>query len=225
GDGDGGGDGDGDGDGETTSDLLPGVGIFLGTIPGGNITVTYGTETLGDSVRLTPTATFTDVGDLDLQDRIFHPSGSMAHGDSSMGGDLFPFVLYRHQVSTQRFPTAVPNLLQVSPLIERINTTPSGANSFILRDPYIVPVSFGEVAVPMTGLFDINDPQEIELGLDFISEVPLNDRPAYLGNSENGLYWVDHMPVIEGAAYRYLIVQFADNGEIRRIIPTNTVEF
>lgn len=226
--GDGGGDGDdrpGDDDGETDADLLPGVGIFLGLIPGGNLNVTYSTAPLGDSARLTPTATFNNAGSLNLEAHLFRPMGNTGAWHPTATPGIFPFVVYRHQVPSDRFPQAVPNVLQVSPLIDRINTSPAGVDSFVLRDPYIVPVSFGEVAVPVTGVFDVDDPQEVDAGLELVPSVPSGQLPAYLGNSTHGLYWVDHMPVIEGAAYRYLIVQFSANGEIRRIIPTNPVEF
>jgi hypothetical protein len=226
--GDGGGDGDrrpGDGDGETSADLLPGVGIFLGLIPGGNLDITYDTEQLGDNARLTPIATFNNVGNLNLTNHLFRPMGNTGAWFPTTTPGIFPFVVYRHQLPSARFPQAVPNLLQVSPQIDRINTTPAGANSFVLRDPYIVPVSLNMVPVPVSGTFDVDDPQEVNAGLNLVSMVPSGQLPAYLGNSTSGLYWVDHMPVIEGATYRYLIVQFSANGEIRRVIPTNPVEF
>jgi len=135
-----------------------------------------------------------------------------------------PFVVYRHQLPTNGNPDVVPNLVQVSPLIDRISFKDYG-NFREIRDPFFVFVNYeqanekSQFRVPLAGTFS-RDLKQTQLG-SFGSEEPL---PNYLSSFNTLVYWVDRMPVVSGARYQYLIVHFTDYGEIDRVIPTNFVD-
>lgn len=135
---------------------------------------------------------------------------------------IIPFVIYRHQLPSSAYPNAVVNLVQVSPLIDRMaykDTTPNRQ----IRDPFfrIIGVFDSSPAyrVPVSGGFS-REPAKSKLtiaGAEGHLDVP------YLKDCDSLLYWVDPMPVARGAKYQYLIVHFDPRGEIDRVIPTNPV--
>ncbi len=100
---------------------------------------------------------------------------------------LFPVVVYRTQVANPDFPEVSGDLVQVTPLIDRVAEKFSGGN-YILKDPY-----FLAALVP----------------------------PATRDASE--LLLLDTQPALRGAAYQYYLVRFRVDGEIDRVIRTNTV--
>lgn len=119
---------------------------------------------------------------------------------NSTGASVLPVVLYRVQVPNANYPAVSGDVIQVSPLMERIAYAP-------------VPYSEFLGAGPAAAIYD-----------PFIlvrNETPPGtiDR-TFLYN----LYLTDTQPVVLGAAYRYLLVRFKENWEIDRIIPTNDVE-
>lgn len=117
------------------------------------------------------------------------------------GEKLFPIVLYRFQVPSDKFPTVSGDIVQVSPMLENIayeitNYCISYGNQVIcytnslLRDSYII-----------------------------YDKLMIHDRFQ--------LFFVflrDTQPVISGARYRYLLVRFRKNGEIAEVIPTDVME-
>ncbi|MEY2407972.1 MAG: hypothetical protein QOF48_642 [Verrucomicrobiota bacterium] len=115
---------------------------------------------------------------------------------NALGQTAFPVCLYRYQVTNAMYPVVSGDLIQVSPLMERIAYGIVAFNEFLgsgpaaaIYDPFIV----------MTRASGAN--------------------PAIYG-----IYLVDTQPVILGARYRYLLVRFKDNHEIDQVIPTNEVE-
>ncbi len=139
-----------------------------------------------------------------------------------------PFVVYRHQVPNAAHPNAVPNLIQVSPLIDRLSyrkAIANGKDARLIVDPFLRFIPFGAseasttYRVPIGGQFG-RQSSTLSLG-------PAAQNAAALPYLENGntlLWWIDPMPVTKGARYQYLIVHFTKRGEINRVIPTNYVD-
>ena len=101
---------------------------------------------------------------------------------------LFPIVVYRTQVANPDFPAVSSDLIQVTPLIERVAEKRLPDGDHILKDPYFL-----------------------------AALVPPSDRDA------SDFILLDTQPVLKSAAYRYFIVRFGTDGEIERVITTNTV--
>jgi hypothetical protein len=143
---------------------------------------------------------------------------------------LYPFVVYRHQVPNAVYPEAVPNLVQVTPLIDRISYKfqPGGAaaDSNLARDPFFIFRGYAEsgqggpLPVPLSGKFD-RDPGNFTTG---IPPAGNNLRPPYLRDRDHTMWVKDPVAVAKGATYQYLIVRFTERGEIDRVLPTNLVE-
>lgn len=135
---------------------------------------------------------------------------------------IIPFVVYRHQLPSPAYPSAVANLVQVSPLIDRIAYKDNSSYRAI-RDPFIriinVNNSLPEYKIPVSGGFS-RDPGKSSLVTD---NAEAHATLPYLKDCNSLLYWVDPMPVARGAKYQYLIVHFDPRGEIDRVIPTNFV--
>jgi hypothetical protein len=113
------------------------------------------------------------------------------------GDTMFPLVAYRYQETNSYFPKVSGDIVQISPMMERIaynsfNHPQLGQNSFIY-DPFIdvLPSSYFEA-------------------------------PGSFGRNVIVLY--DTQPVVLGARYRYLLVRFGPNREIAEVIPTTTVD-
>lgn len=135
---------------------------------------------------------------------------------------IIPFAVYRHQVPNALFPDAVPNLVQVTPLIDRVTYKDQGTH-YEVNDPFLLTPRWTfnphNVRIPMAGIFKRD---AAFLTAVFADPVPL---PAYLAPGCFGLIVVrDPLPVITGAAYQYLLVHFDKLGEVERIIPTNKVQ-
>lgn len=109
---------------------------------------------------------------------------------------LPPFVLYRQQVGNAAFPAVSGNVIQVSPLIQKIATRP-----FL----------FFANAVPHMGT-ELVDPFFRWVRNDVNSNTHVTD-----------LYLVDTQPVVTGASYRYWLTCFSNLGEPIQTIPCGTV--
>lgn len=143
---------------------------------------------------------------------------------------IYPFVIYRHQVASNLYPNAVPNLVQVSPLIDRLTYQNDRPGERRIRDPFFRFVEKGSLpdatdsngnplfGLPVGGTFSRTLANTV---LD-LPEQHL-DLP-YLKPFQHLMFWVDPMPVVKNARYQYLTVHFDDRGEIERVIPTNTVQ-
>ena len=161
---------------------------------------------------------------------IFYPSSLSApetyilrvrsQGNTGASESIFPFVVYRYQMPSPRYPAAVPNLVQVSPRIDRISHG-QNLSGFSVRDPFLafLPIN-ASLPLPLTGTFR-TDGTGYTVGnvLGMLGST----RPLYVRNFTHALVWKDPMPAARGARYRYLMVQFDADGEIKRILPTNPV--
>jgi len=113
------------------------------------------------------------------------------------GLPVFPVAMYRYQVPSTLYPKVSGDVVQVSPLMEKIAWEaalhPEIGPVAIIRDPFIA----------------------------VFNDLPTPGGPT---NPINGIYLLDTQPVVLGARYRYLLVRFKDDREIDQIIPTNEVE-
>jgi hypothetical protein len=133
---------------------------------------------------------------------------------------IIPFAVYRHQVGNAANPDVVPNLVQVTPLIDRLTYKDEGGH-FLVQDPFFIfPTTFFNpygVQVPIKGIFRRDGGFEISR---FDGQLR---TPPYLRNCLGLIVVLDRLPVIRGATYQYYLVHFTDRGEVDRVIPTNTV--
>lgn len=138
---------------------------------------------------------------------------------------LMPFMLYRYQLPSDLYPDARANIVQCTPLIDRMSwrrvEDDKGGRAFEIRDPYF---HFFEgrgqtpFNLPVSGGWDdVNLP---ELGPPLAVSPP----PPYLEEATGFIFLNDLLPVAVGAKYRYLLVQFDDRGEIKRVIPLEPVQ-
>ncbi|GAA5484713.1 hypothetical protein [Haloferula sargassicola] len=160
--------------------------------------------------------------DLEPLDRLFR-FRAQGGGNTADMLPLAPFVVYRYQVPNAVFPDAVPNIVQVSPRIDRmawVKSNSSGQILRVVRDPFFrfPDLRTTDVRVAVDGIYGPDETPVSLAGKDAFS-----DPPPYLEGKEGLIVWIDPMPYIKDASYRYLIVRFGDNGEISRVIPTNVV--
>jgi hypothetical protein len=120
---------------------------------------------------------------------------------SAADSALLPVVLYRQQIANARYPTVSGDVIQVSPLIEKI-----------AHQQFSFPFESGPLESTV-----IHDP--------FIGVVTIEPPPAAVSlPTFIDLYLLDTQPVLKGATYRYTLVRLrADNGEIEETIPAGDV--
>jgi hypothetical protein len=109
-------------------------------------------------------------------------------------GSLFPMMLYRMQVPNANFPSVSGDVVQVSPLMEKIayeERQLSGRDTVVIWDRYCALLPPGPI--------------------------PASDE-------KRDLFVVDRHPVLAGAKYRYLVVRFGPDHEIERVIPAGEIE-
>ncbi|HKS37030.1 MAG TPA: hypothetical protein VJW76_07565 [Verrucomicrobiae bacterium] len=117
--------------------------------------------------------------------------------DGPKNEPLLPVAMYRYQVANVFFPQVSGDVVQVTPLMERI----------AFREVTNVDKPFVRIFDPFIGMDPEIGPIAVEL-------------PFYL----IGIHLLDTQPVIRGAAYRYLLVRFdPKTKEIVQVIPTNEV--
>jgi hypothetical protein len=111
------------------------------------------------------------------------------------GQPLLPIVAYRQQVANTNFPHVTGNLVQCSPLLERIAYSldfhPFNASFITIVDRLIA-----ALPIPACPTCD-----------NYISVLCLRDQ----------------QPVIHGATYQYYVVRFNAKREIDEVLPTNPV--
>ena len=114
--------------------------------------------------------------------------------ENDLGETLLPFVVYRYQVPNALFPEVSNQVVQVTPMIERIR-----------RDS-----SFGNVNVkdPFVGIR--NDPS-------------LPTIPVLEVTNPLGIYVRDTQGVVRGARYVYLLARFKENRELDRVYRLNPI--
>lgn len=149
---------------------------------------------------------------------------------------IFPFVVYRHQVPSELFPNAVPNLVQVTPLIDRIGHVPNPADgsTLLARDPLFVFQPYERtfptpLPVPGSGTFS-RDPEDFQTFIppnttrQSVPYLDLGAPPSGKAVTPTGIWLRDAVPTTAGARYQYLLVHFNPRGEIQQVIPTNQVQ-
>jgi hypothetical protein len=145
-----------------------------------------------------------------------------SQGDASTLIDLMPFMVYRYQVPSSKFPAARANLVQCTPLIDRISSiyvNSAKEKGYEVSDPFLcfVQTLQSSVQVPFSGPWT----ESIQPMLDYPTSA---NPPTYLQNCTGLIFVKDTLPVTQGAKYRHLIVQFEERGEIKRIIPLDSVQ-
>lgn len=147
----------------------------------------------------------------------FHDQKQAAADDLQ---SIIPFAVYRHQVANAAHPDVVPNLTQVTPLIDRIAYKDKGPY-FEVSDPFFIFPSVNrnphQVRVATAGLFKREGGFLTAL---LSSQLQL---PDYLKDCNGAIMVLDRLPVVQGRDYQYLLVHFDDRGEVERVIPTNIV--
>lgn len=121
---------------------------------------------------------------------LFYPSESVRPvGPEGAESSILPFVLYRYHVPTERFPRASFEVVQVSPLVDRLS--------------YVVGLAqFGQGTITI--------PQNRDPYFRALSDNLAN--PA--ANPTIGLYFLDTQPASLHSALRYLLVRYLPDGEI-----------
>jgi hypothetical protein len=147
---------------------------------------------------------------------------------------ILRFVVYRHQVASERFPSARPNLVQITPLIDRVTHYPDPTTgTTLIDDPFLLFKSYENTGapdffVPFQGIFSRNpNTFSVSTATASASINPYLQLPDEYDNRQlfdPKTMWVrDTMPVTKGANYQYLVVHFTERGEIARVIPTNII--
>jgi len=140
--------------------------------------------------------------------------------------DLMPFMLFRYQVPSARYPDARANVVQCTPRIDRMSWRlgdgKGGRTGYEIRDPWFrfTSPSRGNFSgpIPVAGTWDdVSKPT-----LAFPAN--LTDVPPYLEGNTGLIFLVDPLPVAVGASYRHLIVQYDDRGEILRVLPLDAIQ-
>ncbi|YCM45437.1 hypothetical protein V2O64_05315 [Verrucomicrobiaceae bacterium 227] len=165
---------------------------------------------------------------------LFHYRKQSDGAPTSRTSSIRRFVVYRHQVPSTRFPKARPNLVQVTPLIDRITYHDNPAiGDWQIDDPFFTFKRYNDTSavdffVPSGGTFS-RDPSTFSLNTAEAAAAAndyLKLPPAYSSDKkyEGKTMWVrDPLPATRGANYQYLIVHFSVRGEIARVIPTNII--
>jgi hypothetical protein len=135
----------------------------------------------------------------DVEEHLYRHDGvALAEPKEAIPGIILPIALYRVQVPSTYFPVVPGDVVQVSPLMEKIAQFEQvlfGSNVTTVTDPFIA-----ILPAAVTGL------------------------PRTIATSEQDILLMDRQPVIQGARYKYLLVRFGPNKEIERVIVTNEVD-
>lgn len=165
---------------------------------------------------------------------LFHYRKQAGGSPSEQTESILRFVVYRHQVSSTRFPDARPNLVQITPLIDRMTFyEDKGSGFLVLDDPFFTFKAFddsgsGSFLVPYQGNFSRNPGTFTRATAKTSATInPYLQFPDFYDSDkeyQGNTMWVkDTLPVTRGASYQYLIVHFTPRGEIARVIPTNII--
>ncbi len=156
------------------------------------------------------------------EEALFRVRGDLENAGSLE--DLMPFMLYRYQMPSDLYPDARPNLVQCTPMIDRIAwrfIRTEEEEFYEIRDPYLRFYEFRgqeNFELPLAGTWTDDSPP--------ITGPPrgAENIPPYLQRATGLVLLNDMLPVTVGAKYRHLIVQFDDRGEIRRVIPLDPIQ-
>jgi hypothetical protein len=111
-------------------------------------------------------------------------------------GTVLPVAMYRVQIANANFPTVPGDIVQVTPMMERIAYVKDFINNRVeVTDPWITILNVADCPLPATDV-----------------------------SYDHQIYLVDRQPVLKGARYKYLLARFSPTKEIERVIVTNTVD-
>jgi hypothetical protein len=115
---------------------------------------------------------------------------------NALGASIIPsMMIYRYQVPNTRFPVVSGDIVQVSPLMERIAHN------------------------KVNGLVN-GQPADVTMVVDpFVKMLSFTSQPA-----RNEIYLLDTQPAVRKAAYAYLAVRFTKLGEVIDVLPIAAVE-
>jgi len=156
------------------------------------------------------------------ENHLFHLRES--RGSATPLTELMPFMLFRYQLPSDRFPDARANIVQCTPLIDRMSWRQAGDKDgkdfYEIRDPWFrfLDGRFSSVPIPVSGIW--NSQRQPDLGIP----ANLTNPPPYLEDFTGMILLCDLLPVTVGARYRHLLVQFDARGEIKRVIPLDPVQ-
>lgn len=113
-------------------------------------------------------------------------------------GVILPVALYRVQVPNAKYPVVPGDIVQVSPMMEKI-----------------AQLAGSDFKGPLT---EVVDPFIIMLGY---SDLPglTPTQPEFT----HAIFLIDRQPVLKGARYKYFLVRFDPTKEIERVIVTNEI--
>lgn len=163
-----------------------------------------------------------------VTNRISSPANPLLHlfpaGENALEKKIFPVVLYRSQVANASFPAVSRDLVQASPLLEKIayyrDPNPIFvANSIELKDPFIR-------ATVTTRTSEQFHQRRRPPWADTIGAPPTCFCDYYLVTTiaETDFYLLDTQPVLAGATYQYTLVRFNPaTREPEHVIPAGTV--
>ena len=133
----------------------------------------------------------------DPRDRLYtNEEVKLAEPLETVQGCVLPVAMYRVQVANTSFPIVPGDIVQVTPLMERI-------------------------AYKKDGAFTRNQITDPWISILHESDSPLTGTSA---NFDHDIFLMDRQPVLKGARYKYLLVRFSPSKEIERVIVTNTVD-
>lgn len=140
--------------------------------------------------------------------------------DATTLGNLMPFMLFRYQEPSALFPSAKPNLVQCTPLIDRISWNGDAEKgTCTIRDPFIAVLPLmAQLPLPVSGDWTTSVSPVTASPTTF---APL---PPYLQGATAMMLLNDPLPVTTGAKYRHILTQFDASGEIKRVIPLDPVQ-
>ncbi len=118
----------------------------------------------------------------------------LAEPNETLPGCIFPVALYRVQIANANFSSVSGDIVQVSPMMEKIAQFASGPTTKV-TDPFIA--------------------------ILHRADSPL---AASASNFDHDIFLLDRQPVLKGATYKYLLVRFNPSKEIERVIVTNPVD-
>lgn len=132
----------------------------------------------------------------DMEDYLYiHDEVAQSEPKEPRLGLILPVALYRVQVANANFPSVPGDIVQVSPLMEKIaQIEESNPAKTVVTDPFIAVLSRTETGLPST-----------------------------IGNTNYDVLLLDRQPVIRNARYKYFLVRFGPTREIERVIVTNEV--
>lgn len=142
------------------------------------------------------------------------PNLHLATKNGSPGETILPAALYRRQIPSEEFPDITGDVIQVSPLVQRIacQVIPGVV---LMRDPFIGLEVVGTRRVEWERIYD---PAPNPNGY-----YTIGDLQSITEANRVLIYLLDTQPVIEGARYEYFVVRFdRETMEIRETIHAGT---